>query len=283
VFGDPDPTKDNADDPLVVSAFMAQHCATISELGNVLNNIPREWLAPGFWKFTVNYKSPTGDRQTNDASFSFTTGGGTQHITHSRQTVASYPQADPNDDNSTAPPSFQGGINVTDSSVEGADIHVPSFDFKTCYYIAPANMTQGYIASLKALTGRVNSDNVQLNVDGVVISFQPGELLLLGADGAKRKGFGDWELTLNWSNSANATNLSVGQITGVVKNGWDYLWVLSEPTISNGALVMNPTAVYIERVYDYQPLTPLVRSTSFGLGNTQFWQTPSAVTGGGLT
>jgi hypothetical protein len=286
VWGDINPSTDNADDPAVVTLFFLKHCATISELGNALNNVPREWIAPGFWRFTVNFKSATGDRATNDASFSFTTGGGTQHVTNSRQTIQGYGDPTNKDGNGNLipPPNFHGGINVTDSGVEGIDIHVPSFDFKTCYYIAPANMTQQYMNSLKSLTGKVNSDTVTLNVDGIIYTFQPGELLFLGADGSKRKGFTDWELTLNWSESDNAQNLTVGPITGISKKGWEYLWVKYKPAIDSGSnsLIQQPEAVYVEQVYDYQALMPLVQATKSGAGNNQFWTNPTTFNGAGL-
>jgi hypothetical protein len=41
-------------------------------------------------------------------------------------------------------------------------------------------------------------------------------------------------------------------ITGIVKRGWEYLWVRYEYSVdaTAKALVKNPLAVYIEKVYE---------------------------------
>ncbi|HQL55478.1 MAG TPA: hypothetical protein PLQ87_12285, partial [Phycisphaerae bacterium] len=58
--------------------------------------------------------------------------------------------------------------------------------------------------------------------------------------------------TFRFAASPNVTNLTIGDITGINKKGWEYLWVRyadSEDTVAK-ALVKKPIAVYIERVYD---------------------------------
>jgi hypothetical protein len=77
-----------------------------------------------------------------------------------------------------------------------------------------------------------------------------GEVLFLGATGAKR-GRGDWEITFRFAASPNATGIAIGDITGIAKNGWDYLWVLYEEQEDSTAkaLVKYPKAVYVEEVY----------------------------------
>jgi len=97
--------------------------------------------------------------------------------------------------------------------------------------------------TLFQLTGRVNT--------GAFKGFNAGEVLFLGASGSRR-GYGDWEITFRFAASPNVTNLTIGDITGINKKGWEYLWVRyadSEDTAAK-ALVKKPIAVYIERVYD---------------------------------
>jgi len=63
---------------------------------------------------------------------------------------------------------------------------------------------------------------------------------------------GLWEITGQFAASPNVTGLSVGDITGIDKKGWEYLWVLYQDTedTSAAALVKRPVAAYVERVYD---------------------------------
>src|SRR3972149_2225016 len=84
------------------------------------DGIPRqsieiEPLANDIWEGTVRYGLTQSESppQTGESSFSFDTGGGTQHITHSRATIAAYSAP-----GGTAP-NFQGAIGATDNGVEG--------------------------------------------------------------------------------------------------------------------------------------------------------------------
>jgi hypothetical protein len=197
--------------------------ATVEPVGNDL------------WEGIVRYSlSP----QENESIFSFDTGGGTQHITQSLQTVASH--APPG---KTAP-DFKGAIGVTDDSVEGVDITVPVYTFSETHFLPDALVTPAYKATLFALTGRVNNAPWK--------GFALGEVLFLGAAGSKR-GLGPWEISYRFAASPNVTGLTVGEITGVAKKGWEYLWVRyadAEDTVAK-ALVKKPIAAYVERVYEY--------------------------------
>jgi hypothetical protein len=268
-----DVVTDNADDPMAALLFAVQHFGPTSRLGNIINNLAWERIGPGIWKFTGTYADPFGDRQTNDSCFSFTTGGGSQHITHSRRTVGAFAPK-----GQTAP-DHKGAIGVSGTNIEGVDIRVSTFDFRTTFYAPPSAINTAYVASLKALTDCVNSAKVTIDVDGVQCTFEIGELSFIGAEGQKRRGFSDWELTLNWSGSRNVTDLVLGPISGITKRGWDYLWVQYQPA-SDGAsssLVNTPVAVYVEEVYLYADLKPLLLPSGFGISNGSGgeWLTPS--------
>lgn len=277
-------TADNADNPVTVTQYAITKFSWVSSLGNILNTFHRERVAPGVWKFVATYKSYTLDRQTNDASFSFNTGGGTQHITASRATVGKFgiigPVANP-------PPDFKGAIGVgPDLNIAGVDIEVEAFDFKLTFYLpagTPATLT--FMQQLKPLSKRVNSDTVTVTVDGVQMTFAPGELRFVNAEGQKRIGYADWELTLNFSSISNQNNFNIGPVFGISKRGWDYLWVMYGPTpdAAAKALVQQPVAVYVEQVYDMQPLSGLILPGVFGQSNTQPWGNPALVPGGGVS
>lgn len=195
-----------------------------------------ERIAEDAWEGSVRY-GLLGPPETGDSSFSFDTGGGTQHITQSLATVGAYSASGP-------PPNFHGAIGVSRDSVEGVDITVPVYNFTETHYIDADLVTGAYKAALFYLTGTVNNAPFR--------GFAAGEVLFLGASGSKR-GPEDWEITYRFAASPNVTDLVVGSISGINKRGWEYLWVRYEDAEDTAAkmLVKRPVAAYVEQVYPY--------------------------------
>ena len=196
------------------------------------------------WDATVRYAPDSQQQstppQTGESVFSFDTGGGTQHITQSKQTVVTHAAS------GTTAPDFEGAIGVTQDAVEGVDITVPVYQFSETHYLPPGAVTNAYKGALFNLTGKVNSGGFR--------GFAAGEVLFLGATGSRRGTSieDDWEITFRFAASPNVTGLSVGSIGGIGKKGWEYLWVRyadQEDTGSN-TIVKRPVAAYVERVYD---------------------------------
>jgi len=198
-----------------------------------------EEAGPDLYDGSVTYQieSSSSPPNTGESAFTFEIGGGNEHITQSLATIASY--APPG---KTAP-DFKGAIGVTADSVEGVDIVVPTYNFTEPHYLADGLVTPAYKGTLFALTGKVNTAPFK----GLVA----GECLFLGASGSQR-GQGDWEITFRFAGRQNRTGLSVGDITGIDKKGWEYLWVryAEAEDVGAGAIVKRPVAVYVERVYD---------------------------------
>lgn len=234
------------DDAAARAALAAEAPATHAGLVRDEDSLRVEPTGLNLWEGKARYVKPQfTPPATGDAVFTFDTTGGTQHITQSRQTIASYAPS-----GATAP-NFGGAIGVTHDNVEGVDINIPVFSFAVTRYIASASMTATYIGNLYALTGKVNNGSFTVNVDGVNLTFAAGECLFLGASGGQR-GSEDWEIAFRFAGSPNATGLTVGSITGIAKKGWEYMWVRyadSEDTAAK-AIVKKPIAVYIEKVYD---------------------------------
>ena len=203
--------------------FLARNAVSIDPVGNE------------HWEGVVRYGQTA---LTNESVFAFDTGGGTQHITQSLQTVGAY--APPGQ----SAPNFKGTIGVTPNGVEGVDIPVPVYHFSETHYLPDAAITLAYKITLSLLTGRVNEAGFK--------GFQAGECLFMGAAGSKR-GLGDWEINYRFAASPNATNLTIGDITGINKQGWEYLWVRYVDTVDEAskALVKTPQAVYVEQVSQY--------------------------------
>ena len=225
------------DDVEARNALVAFSPATYDPWGSGWFYLPRETVSVQpvgdlLWEGVVRYGPFT---PTDESTFAFDTGGGTQHITQSKQTIAKYPAG--------SAPDFKGAIGVTNDSVEGVDITVPVYHFSETHYLPDTTVTPAYRLTIFQLTGRVNV--------GAFKGFNAGEVLFLGASGARR-GYGDWEITFRFAASPNVNNLTIGDITGIDKKGWEYLWVRyadSEDQTAK-ALVKKPLAVYIERVYD---------------------------------
>lgn len=195
------------------------------------------------WEAVVRYGKAQGGSlpEPGESIFSFDTGGGTQHITQSLETVGRFPAS-----GQTAP-DFKGAIGVTPDAVEGVDITVPVYQFAETHYKHDSDVTGAYKGVLFDLTGKINGDSFK--------GFAPGVVLFLGASGSKRVQLGqdaDWEITFRFAASPNVTGLSVGGISGISKKGWEYLWIRyadhADPLAK--ALVKRPIAAYVERVYE---------------------------------
>ena len=199
------------------------------------------------WKVVAVFEAPEPQQQDNpESTFAFDTGGGTQHVTQSIQTVGRYGPA--------ASTALGGAIGYDGQNVAGVDITVPVYQFAETHYLAPAAVTQGYKLALMQLTGAVNNAGFR--------GFASGEVLFLGASGTRRGVDSEdrWEIAYKFAASPNQANLSVGSISGISKAGWDYLWVQYGDDVDTTAqvLIKKPVAVYVEQVY---------RSASFaGLG-----------------
>lgn len=188
------------------------------------------------WEALVRYGPTDALNET------FDTTGGMQHIVTSRETVGRYgPKA------SAATGKM---IGATRDNVEGVDIIVPVHRFTETYLRLDDEMTVPYKVAVARLTGTVNNMTFR--------GFAKGECLFLGVVGTRR-GDGNWELAFHFGVSPNLTGLSIGEITGIEKRGWDYLWVRFEDAVDEYAycLIKRPVAVYVERVYDYANWTPL--------------------------
>lgn len=220
------------DDDSTVKALVAA-TAPSTYAGLVLDSYTVKPVGNGVWECSVQYAE-----LKNESQFSFDTGGGNQHVAQSLLTVGMYSAP-----GETAP-DFQGAIGVNGDRVQGTDVTIPVYNFAETHYFDDTLVTPAYKATLFALTGRVNN--------GLFKGFATGEVLFLGASGAKR-GYDDWEITFRFAASPNVTGLTLGSITGINKEGWQYLWVRfadDEDTVAK-ALIKKPIAAYVEKVYEY--------------------------------
>jgi hypothetical protein len=187
------------------------------------------------WFATATYGS--GTPSDEDKVMTFDTSGGTHHITQSLDTVQRYTA-------SGTAPNFNGAINVTPTGVEGTDIVVPVYNFTETHYRSNTKADADYRQILFEVTGKVNG--------GTFNGYERGSLLFLGASGSRR-GTDKWELNYKFAASPNRVDLAVGAITGIEKEGWQYLWVqyAEQEDATAKAMVKKPQSVHIEQVYEY--------------------------------
>lgn len=190
------------------------------------------------WDGNVRY-GPKKQNKEGEYKIAFDTTGGKQKITHSLETIHKY-----------APPGktatdHKGAIGVTSHGVEGCEIVTPKFSWTETWTLPAADYGWAYSQVLKAITGKVNS--------GTFRGFPAGQVLFIGGKGASSsKDPAQIEIAYSYEQSNDVTAQTVGDITGIAKTGWQYLWVQYEETADTTAnkYARRPSGVYVEKVYD---------------------------------
>jgi hypothetical protein len=189
---------------------------------------------------------PLKPPEQQDCKFSFDTTGGRQKITQSLETIQRYAPA------GKTPPDHKGAIGVTDHGVEGCEIVVPKFSWTETWQLPIASYNWAYSQMLKAVTGRVNSEAFR--------GFPAGQVLFRGAKGsASSKNPTLIEINYQFDQSDDVQLQKIGDIAGISKSGWQYLWVQYREMDDTDAktFARRPTAVYVERVYDAMSFSTL--------------------------
>ena len=185
------------------------------------------------WDGTVIYGLWKRD-DTGDSTYEFDTSGGTEHMTQSIETVGSYART-----GETAG-DHKGAIGWTKHGVEGIDHIVGAYAWAERHYLAEAYITARWRKRVANLTGCINNTTFR--------SFPAGEVMFVGAQGSYRQGNDDWEISFWFRQSKSRRNLEVGDITGIDKKGWEYLWVQYD---DDGDDIKIPLAAYVEQVQYY--------------------------------
>jgi hypothetical protein len=197
-----------------------------------------------WYRCRIKY-GPRKMREPGDTDFSiyFDFGGSSQHIVQAKSHVNTYQKA------GYTAPDYKGAIGVEDGTdgptAKGCDIYVPTPTWAVKTIMSASVVTPQYRLGLYKLVAKTNN--------AVFMGCAIGELLLVGAAVSLSSKFaGMWEMSFKFAYSENVTNQTIGEITGIAKKGWEYLWVKYEPAVGAGGkkLIAEPAAVYVERVYD---------------------------------
>lgn len=202
-----------------------------------------DWIGSNVAKIEVPY-GPV-KHEVGSYRFNYDGGGGTFHITYSRSTVNSYAA-------SGTPPSFAQAIGVHGDDIDGVDIVIPALRFSVTFAHPMGFFSLAQAAAISRYQAHVNST--------FFFGFAAGEILFesfSGADGSEA----DAEVTYNFVRSWNETGLTIGSITGIAKDGHDYLWVSYKDAVSQNRTVKQPEFAYVERVY---PRANLAAILGFG-------------------
>ena len=237
---------DAVDEGEVFTAIYANSDATLNN-GYLFRTEPEitERIDATTWRVNLKYE----DRpftEYPDSRFSFDTTGGTQHITASLSLEHRYSTAD----KLAYDTKKVIGYNPKTGDVEGADIIVPVYNFSETHFFSNATVNNAFKQVIFGLTGQVNDDTFK--------GFEAGEVLFLGASGARSGDDSDdrWEITYRFAASENNNAVDLpGAIVGpIVKEGWEFMIIqfYTKEITNDDDKKMNvktPAAVYIHRVY----------------------------------
>lgn len=200
-----------------------------------------EPIALQLWKVAVNYSDGQREREqepeANDSRFELDIGGAPVRVAVSKANTR-YPT-------STAP-DRKGTIAVDkDGQPQGVDVNTPTAAYAETHYLPRALITRNYANAIAGLAWHTNNAPFRI--------WAAGEVLFAGARlSSTTKTLA--EVIFRFEISSNATGLTVGAITGISKQGHDYLDIAYEDTevTADGKkyLLAIPKFVYIHRLYD---------------------------------
>lgn len=237
------------DDATADAALVSSSPATYR--GLLRSDFEVEELKSGLYLGSVEYntegernkeKTTTGDLPAADdisKQFRFQIGTTSEHVTNSLETRNTYSVV-----GAGTAPDFETAVNVTpQGGVQGVDVLVPTATFSERGYFLHADLDATYKQNLYDLVGKTNN--------ALFKGHAAGEVLFLGAAGSYNERRGWWEIDFQFGWRPNQTGLTVGSITGIAKDGWDYLWFVhtEERDATANALVRRPKHCYRERVY----------------------------------
>ena len=217
------------------------------------------YLGDNAWQVTINYAKDGLEDGTEPLkrARSFDTTGGTQHITQACS-VGSGGTLDFEKRYPSGATNMSGAIGVDSNGVNGVDIVVPQLQWQESYDVPNGYVTNAWIRGVAGVTGTTNNAAFR--------GFEAGEVLFVGCSGSQewddQKGRGPWSLSFRFVASKNVTGQTIGSISGIEKKGHEYLWVRYEDAVSGSALLKQPKAVYVSKVYKDSDFSAL------GIGTT---------------
>lgn len=215
--------------------------------GLVIDSADVDEVHDGIFDGTVSWITQTRKDQQEEQQkeidletvvVSFDTGGGTAKVLRA-EAETSYGSPDA-PYNGIAPESYFA-IGLTDDGIEGVDVPVPALQWSETWQIARGDVDWSYVRFLHDMTGKLN--------DAEFRGFDVAEVRFLGAS-AQPNGEDLFSFTFKFAASATVEDITIGDITGIYKRGWDYLWTRYESVVDDTTKKMTkkPIAVYVSQV-----------------------------------
>lgn len=216
--------------PLLVDGLVIDS-PDVDEVYNGIFDGVVTWITP-----TKKDQKEEDDKEHDEETVvvNFDTTGGTTKLMRAFGEVSYGPPG------GVAPESYLA-IGLTDDGIEGVDVPAPALKWTETWQIAREDVTWSYIRFLYNATGKVN--------DASFRGFDQSEVRFLGAT-AQPNGDDLFSFTFQFAASPTVDDITVGEITGVYKRGWDYLWARYESTLDETAKKMTrkPIGVYVSEV-----------------------------------
>lgn len=191
----------------------------------------------GIWDIDVEYSTP--DKQEPVAGgykWTFDTTGQTKKVTQGLAHIDTYWDTG---EFSVQPYYHHGGIGVTDDSVEGVDVPDRALKWTETWQLPLGSYGFFYSTILGELTGRVNNTYFR--------GFPAYTVRFDGASGGpSQQNASLVEITFNFATSPSESGLVVGDITGINKIGWDYLWVRYRQKDNADGHTTSPKPIQVE-------------------------------------
>lgn len=196
---------------------------------------------------TVQYKFRDQNEGQGFSPPSFSVTGETINV---RQSIQTYQGKDAS--NNDVKDDCGKLINVTkEGDVNGVDILRRRMRFTVPKHYPLQIATPYWTKSLAALVGTVCSHPF--------LTFQVGEIMLVGITGGPNQDTRKMELQLEFDTSPNIETVTIGEITLNNVKGFSYIWVeyLPKKSANGKRLISYPVAAREEQVYEYAAWTML--------------------------
>lgn len=222
-------------DEVAVAVWLDSNVPLLVE-GAWIQDIQIEPQGPGFFYVTLPYGPlPKLSGFGAPLRINFRTTGGTVHISASRGMIAKYDTAP------VGPPAKETVIIGENGS--GAEITVPTQMRSYTFNFRSGNVNEALMDYWEDLTGAVN-----------LIPWRgrpAGEVLFLGAEGDTTVAAGsNSSVTFHFAMNRNAINQTIGDISGIAKQGHDLIDIRTMTNVIDGQDVQKEKFVYIQRVYN---------------------------------
>lgn len=227
----------SASEGLVMNLARSATAAQVSTPMGILYRqaVTLDWEGADFCNITVTY-GPTNTSEVGSYSISFSAVGGTVHITNSLQSIARYGEAGLND-----APDMKGALDYDGEEVRGTDKISPQCKMTVAFSHPQGVFSMDRCRQLARHVAYVNSDNF--------FGFAPGEVLFAAFDGSVGSEQ-DTTIQYEYLLQENAEGLAFGDVDGVDKKGWHYLWIRYMDDEDADLPVRIPQHVYVERIYE---------------------------------